>query len=97
MSNEKKLLFKRLDALIEEHKDDAPLKKGLLILKSGCQPYKEEGIPKRKAVKVITTAKSGEESLALGFADEDDEPMMEYHDSIAKGLARVIEVCYERE
>ena len=89
--------FANLDKLIDEHKENIPQKKALLILKSGCTPYRGKDIPKRIAVRVINSAKTNADFLANAFAEEDNNEMFDFHASLSNGLGNVIRICYEEE
>ena len=93
----KVLNFAQLDKLIEEYKENPPLKKGFLILKSGCAPYRGKEIPIMVAQRIVNAAKSGEELLAQSFETEENEEMFIYHDDLAKGLGTVIKIAFKIE
>ena len=95
---EKKVItFKELDALIDQHKENAPQKGALLILKGQCKPLRDTGIPKRIAVMAVTNNKSTQELLAKAYAESENDDMFFFHDELAKGLGNVIHLCYPEE
>ena len=93
----KKCTFAQLDRIIEEHRNDAPLKGALLILKSLAKPLRDQGIPKNTAVKLITAAGSMEALLAQGFEIDGDDEMYTHHDDVAKACGKVIHIVYEED
>ena len=86
--------FAQLDKLIVEHRDDAPQKGALLILKSLAKPLRDQGITKPTAVRLMTAAKSMEELLTQGFEIDGNDEMYTHHDDVAKACGKVITIVY---
>ena len=93
----KKCTFAQLDRIIEEHRNDAPLKGALLILKSLAKPLRDQGIPKHTAVRLMTAAESMETLLTQGFEVDGDEELYTHHDDVAKACGQVIAIVYDEE
>ena len=93
------ITFKKLDQIIDSYKENRPQKRALLVLKSGCDPYRhaEEGIPIHIATRLMTTRISTEDLLAKTWADDDNDIMFDSAMLSSKHLNNVIHICFDED
>ena len=89
------ITYKELDEIIDSYKEDRPQKKALLVLKSGCEPYRGKSIPRLKAEKIMSARVSTEQVLAERFADDDDDELFEHFSGSAQYMGNVIRLVFE--